>query len=277
VVGVCEKSCPAMNSSGRYDSTHQATACREIARKARDGKAFGRCVSCSATRTISRTRTTISASDSPRSCSAATVAFTERRSVLMKANSPSSSLETKSSGCAASTIGFFVERLGGENGVARSAGMLPHNGSRSDMRAGGNVPHMIIDEPVTKSKWSLTNKGFCNYGGWLRLAAVGCILAIPIHAVGCLDSETAQPHSGSNHSALALDNASAAKRQDVKSRGMDSIEQEVGSKLARFEPRGERGFGAPRPGASTRIRLQRVIERGFRSPRRKNDNRAAQG
>jgi hypothetical protein len=111
----------------------------------------------------------------------------------MKANSPSSSLETKSSGCAASTIGFFVERLGGENGVARSAGMLPHNGSRSDVRAGGNVPHMIIDEPAIKSKWSSTNKGFCNYGGWRRLAEVGCILAIQIHAVRCLD--IAKQHS----------------------------------------------------------------------------------
>jgi hypothetical protein len=92
----------------------------------------------------------------------------------MKANNPSSSLETKSSGCPASTIGFFVERLGGENGVARSAGILPHNGSRSDVRAGGNVPRMIIDEPANKSKWSSTNKGFAITevgSGWLMLAA----------------------------------------------------------------------------------------------------------
>src|SRR5258705_1971523 len=138
-----ENSWAAVNIRGRYVSTHQAPACLEIARKARGGNCFGCRASCSAILTISGTRTTIAESDAPRSCSAATVAFTESRSVLMKAKSPSSSLETKSSGCPATAIGFFMERPGGENGVARSAGMLPQDRDRSDVRAGGNVPHII--------------------------------------------------------------------------------------------------------------------------------------
>jgi hypothetical protein len=130
-------------------------------------------------------------------------------------------LETKSSGCPATTIGFFVERLGGENGVARSAGILPHNGSRSDVRAGGNVPHMIIDEPVTKSKWSSTNKGFCKSGGWVHLAEVGWILALRIHAVQVEHAEAAKQQSSKaatrlNPSALALGNASAARSQECQ-------------------------------------------------------------
>ena len=38
---------------------------------------------------------------------------------------------------------FFHERLGGEKGVARSAGILPRGRDRSEVRAGGNVPHII--------------------------------------------------------------------------------------------------------------------------------------
>jgi hypothetical protein len=39
--------------------------------------------------------------------------------------------------------GVFHECPGGEKGVASSAGMLPRDGGRSEMRAGGNFPHMI--------------------------------------------------------------------------------------------------------------------------------------
>jgi hypothetical protein len=39
--------------------------------------------------------------------------------------------------------GVFHERPGGEKGVASTAGMLPLNGGRSEMRAGGILPHMI--------------------------------------------------------------------------------------------------------------------------------------
>ena len=40
--------------------------------------------------------------------------------------------------------GFFHERPGGGKGVASSAGMLPHDRGRSEMRAGGDFPQMII-------------------------------------------------------------------------------------------------------------------------------------
>jgi len=42
-----------------------------------------------------------------------------------------------------STWGFFHERLGGREGVASSAGIPPHIEAGSEVRAGGNFPHMI--------------------------------------------------------------------------------------------------------------------------------------
>jgi hypothetical protein len=85
-------------TSGRYDSMHHATACLAIARNAREGKRFASSGSTSAWRTISRTWTTISERESPRSCSAATFALTESRSLSMKANSSCSSGARKGAG-----------------------------------------------------------------------------------------------------------------------------------------------------------------------------------
>jgi hypothetical protein len=84
-------------TSGRYDSMHHATACLAMPRNAREGKRFS-CGSASACRTISRTWTTISERESPRSWSAATFARTESRSLSMKANSSRSSGATKGAG-----------------------------------------------------------------------------------------------------------------------------------------------------------------------------------
>jgi len=104
----------AAKTSGRYDSTHHATACLAIARNALDGKRFGSCGSTSACRTISRTWTTISESESPRSCSAATFALTESRSLSVKANSSCSSATTKGTGGPNVGTGkSFIERPGG--------------------------------------------------------------------------------------------------------------------------------------------------------------------
>jgi len=104
----------AAKTSGRYDSMHHATACLAIARNAREGKRFGSCGSISACRTISRTWTTISERESPRSCSAATFARTESRSLSMKANSSCSSGATKGAGGPSAGIGkSFIERPGG--------------------------------------------------------------------------------------------------------------------------------------------------------------------
>jgi len=100
-----EKFLPAAKTSGRYDSTHQPTACLDIARNSRGGKRLGWWGSCSASRTISRTWTTISASDNPRFCSAATFARTDRRSVFTNADNASSCGATKWSGSPAVAMG----------------------------------------------------------------------------------------------------------------------------------------------------------------------------
>ena len=68
----------------------------------------------------------------------------ETRIVSTNAKSLSSSCEMKSPGTPATGMGeSFNVRPGGEEGVASSAGILPHQRSRSKVRAGGNVPQMI--------------------------------------------------------------------------------------------------------------------------------------
>ena len=130
---------------------HQATACLPIARNACCVKGLGSCASVSASCAIARTWMTISASGVPRSCSAATFSFMESRSALTNAKSLSSSCEIKSPGTPAIGMGeSFNERPGGEEGVASTAGILPHHRGRSEVRAGGNVPQMIIAEPIIK-------------------------------------------------------------------------------------------------------------------------------
>jgi hypothetical protein len=130
---------------------HQATACLAIARNACGVKGFGFCASCSASCAIARTAITIWANGVSRSCSAATFSFMESRSALTNAKSLSSSCEMKSPGTPAIAMGeSFNVRPGGEKGVASSAGILPHHRGRSEVRAGGNVPQMIIAEPVIK-------------------------------------------------------------------------------------------------------------------------------
>lgn len=132
-------------TSGRYDSTHHATACLAIARNAREGKRFGSRGSTSACRTISRTWTTISERERPRSCSAATFARTESRSLSMKANSSCSSGATKGTdGPDAGTGKSFIERPGGGKASPEAPGCCLRAGS--GVRAGGNVPHTISQE-----------------------------------------------------------------------------------------------------------------------------------
>jgi hypothetical protein len=146
-------------TSGRYDSMHHPTACLAIPRYTREGKRFDSCESTSTCRTISRTWTTISERESPRSCSAATLALTESRSASMKAKRSPSSGTTNGTGGPDAEIGkSFIERPGGGKASPEAPGCCHRSGS--GVRAGGNVPHTILSSSFFKSKRLVSNKGF---------------------------------------------------------------------------------------------------------------------
>jgi len=155
--GCSEGRARAAKTSGRYDSMHHATACLAIARNAREGKRFASYGSISACRTISRTWTTISESESPRSCSAATFALTEIRRLSVNANSSCSSGATKGTGGPGAGIGeSFMSGLarGRRRQKRRGAALI---GQRS---AGWwERPAHYLSRSFFKSKWLLSDQG----------------------------------------------------------------------------------------------------------------------